>query len=295
MNRILVYCLIFYCNTSIIYGQDPSFLPFEGNVYSIPKLELKKGHGPHVYDNEVISTIVLEDLEIPSQNDKTPFPGVSVKDKFGMVLYSTVTIPKDGCYSFVLGSDDGSKLWINDSLFINNDRPHKMKFVTDSIGIKQGRYPIKLWYYNAYIPRYGLILKSKYVSDNINCAEASIETGSIVNQSIILQSDVLFGIEEYTLKGKDIATLDSITTLINSGRYSKIRISGHTDDTGPNVYNLKLSMLRAVSVREYLEEKCELHKLETLVYGLGKSEPLSENNSKEGRSENRRVEILLEQ
>ena len=61
MDKILVVCLM------------------KAMYIFILKLELKKGHGPHVYDNEVILTIVLEDLEIPSQNVKTPFPGVSVK------------------------------------------------------------------------------------------------------------------------------------------------------------------------------------------------------------------------
>lgn len=71
---------------------------------------------------------------------------------------------------------------------------------------------------------------------------------------------------------------------------SDVKIIGHTDSKGREKYNLKLSEKRASAVKQYFISKgIKSEKIETL--GLGESTPVASNESAEGRSKNRRVEI----
>lgn len=75
-------------------------------------------------------------------------------------------------------------------------------------------------------------------------------------------------------------------------RASFIEIIGHTDNVGGVDYNQKLSEQRAESVRDYLVSKgLDRNKISTL--GLGESQPIANNNTDEGRAENRRVELQV--
>ena len=72
-----------------------------------------------------------------------------------------------------------------------------------------------------------------------------------------------------------------------------IEIEGHTDNVGSKVYNEKLGMERAEAVKRYLYEahQVPLHKINVISYGEDK--PVSPNNTKEGRAQNRRVVIKV--
>jgi outer membrane protein OmpA-like peptidoglycan-associated protein len=75
-------------------------------------------------------------------------------------------------------------------------------------------------------------------------------------------------------------------------RADKIKISGHTDNTGSADHNMKLSQQRAEAVRDYLKSiGADPNKME--VIGEGMSKPVADNRTKEGRAKNRRVEIEL--
>ena len=69
-------------------------------------------------------------------------------------------------------------------------------------------------------------------------------------------------------------------------------IEGHTDATGPDAYNMKLSKARANAARSYLiEQGIESSRLEAT--GYGETKPIATNKTKEGRAENRRVEFKV--
>jgi len=72
-----------------------------------------------------------------------------------------------------------------------------------------------------------------------------------------------------------------------------IEIEGHTDNVGDKVYNEKLGEERAEQVKRYLYEahQIPLHKINVISYGEDK--PVSPNNSKAGRAQNRRVVIRI--
>jgi len=69
------------------------------------------------------------------------------------------------------------------------------------------------------------------------------------------------------------------------------RVEGHTDARGADAYNLKLSDRRAQSVATYLAKGFAIDKDRLLAVGYGKTKPLADNDSEEGRQKNRRVQI----
>ena len=73
----------------------------------------------------------------------------------------------------------------------------------------------------------------------------------------------------------------------------KIVVEGHTDSTGPAKFNMKLSELRAESVKAGLVESAvSKDRIET--HGYGSTKPVASNGTPEGRSQNRRVEIVVQ-
>ncbi len=77
----------------------------------------------------------------------------------------------------------------------------------------------------------------------------------------------------------------------NRGVY--FEIEGHTDSAGPDAYNVKLGEDRAMAVRNYLasEQGIALSRLSVISYG--KSKPVADNKTKDGRAQNRRVVIRV--
>lgn len=72
----------------------------------------------------------------------------------------------------------------------------------------------------------------------------------------------------------------------------QISIAGFTDNTGNTDYNMHLSMLRAQNIKQYMLDLGVSEK-QIIVSGNGITNPAASNNTEEGRSTNRRVEMLL--
>jgi OOP family OmpA-OmpF porin len=75
-------------------------------------------------------------------------------------------------------------------------------------------------------------------------------------------------------------------------RATYIEVVGHTDDVGEDDYNLNLSEMRAEVIRMFLVE-LGLNPRKIVAVGVGDEFPIADNNTPEGRAENRRVEILM--
>lgn len=69
-------------------------------------------------------------------------------------------------------------------------------------------------------------------------------------------------------------------------------IAGHTDDKGTTAYNLGLSLRRAQAVREFLISAYSVEQKRLLIKGFGEDQPISTNQTDNGRALNRRVEFI---
>ena len=70
-------------------------------------------------------------------------------------------------------------------------------------------------------------------------------------------------------------------------------VAGHTDNVGPEDYNYELSRRRAEGVARYLITQKSVDPLRVVTASYGKSNPVADNNTQQGRAKNRRVEIMM--
>lgn len=87
---------------------------------------------------------------IPIKSGITSLFGISPKlrdEYYGLVLSGYLYIPKTGNYTISTISNDGSKLYLNDNLLVNNDGEHGMKEVEAMIPLQKGMHPIKVTYF----------------------------------------------------------------------------------------------------------------------------------------------------
>jgi len=105
-------------------------------------------------------------------------------------------------------------------------------------------------------------------------------------------SDISFDSGKANIKPELRSVLDSFANGLKDDPSTRVRIVGHTDNTGSDAINNPLSEERAVSVRNYLEDRgISGSRIETA--GRGDHEPIADNNTEAGRAKNRRVEIFL--
>ncbi|HPB56107.1 MAG TPA: OmpA family protein, partial [Candidatus Aminicenantes bacterium] len=118
--------------------------------------------------------------------------------------------------------------------------------------------------------------------------------GKLILKEVIKNSDSRFKRDSAELSPEAKASLDKfVQDLIALDRGLYLEIQGHTDKTGSEPWNQALGKKRAEAVMEYLykQHKIPLHRMQ--VVSFGSSVPVAENNTKEGRNQNRRVEILV--
>lgn len=122
--------------------------------------------------------------------------------------------------------------------------------------------------------------------------EKNIELLSMEIGSKIVLKNIFFETGSAKLKDESNAELDRIVNLLKTYPNIKIEIAGHSDKTGLEDFNLKLSRERAKSVVDYLISKGI--SASNLVYkGYGSSKPIATNATPEGRQLNRRVEFEI--
>ena len=104
---------------------------------------------------------------------------------------------------------------------------------------------------------------------------------------------------KFTFDGEKVPTeaqaiLDDLASKVkgmDKGVY--LEIEGHTDNIGSEDYNEHLGEMRAEAVRNYLAEKAGIPLHIMNVISFGESKPVAENNTREGRSKNRRVVVRV--
>lgn len=99
-----------------------------------------------------------------------------------------------------------------------------------------------------------------------------------------------FDVAKYTIKPVSYTELNLLVEYMQLKTTIAIEIIGHTDNKGSEVENKKLSLARAESVKNYLVKK-GIAAIRIKTAGKGDAEPIADNNTEEGRQQNRRTEI----
>lgn len=107
-------------------GLEATWYDFSGNLCKDITTAAKKG------------TYHISQVEIPKE----------AKGNIGLVINGYINIPSDGIYTFILTSDDGSTLVIDDKMVIDNDKPHGPREVIGQKALAKGYHPIEIKYFD---------------------------------------------------------------------------------------------------------------------------------------------------
>jgi len=114
----------------------------------------------------------------------------------------------------------------------------------------------------------------------------------IIAEGKFVTRGILFDVNEATIKGESMGTINEIVELMTEHSDLKFRIEGHTDSDGDDAYNQNLSEERAAAVKEMLiQSGIDSSRLDSKGYGEGS--PDDKNSTPEGKANNRRVEFII--
>jgi outer membrane protein OmpA-like peptidoglycan-associated protein len=113
------------------------------------------------------------------------------------------------------------------------------------------------------------------------------------NYKELSNASVTFGFDKSVLTKDDKAQLDQIAANLPNAKGYILALTGGTDSVGDAQYNYMLSQKRADAVVTYLATKYNIPPHKFYLIGIGKENPVADNSSREGRAQNRRVEIKL--
>jgi outer membrane protein OmpA-like peptidoglycan-associated protein len=109
---------------------------------------------------------------------------------------------------------------------------------------------------------------------------------------VITLGDILFQVDRADLQPGGIQQLSRLADYLRDNPDRSILIEGHTDSTGEDAYNLRLSEDRAYAVEDFLISQ-GVDPRRIASRGYGEQYPLAPNDTASGRQENRRVEIVV--
>ncbi|MGO2291421.1 MAG: OmpA family protein [Pseudoalteromonas sp.] len=112
------------------------------------------------------------------------------------------------------------------------------------------------------------------------------------NLRLVMPSNITFATDQSYITSGFHDTLNAIAKVMNKYEKTYLSISGHTDSSGKESYNMTLSEQRAQSVKGYLVNQQILNN-RISTQGYGESQPVASNDTANGRAQNRRVEIQI--
>ena len=105
---------------------------------------------------------------------------------------------------------------------------------------------------------------------------------------------VNFDFDKYNIRPNAAPILDEAAKTLQEYGDVNIAVNGYTDSIGSDAYNQALSLRRANAVKEYLVAH-GIGAGRMAVKGFGKTDPVASNATAEGRAQNRRVELIVNQ
>jgi OmpA-OmpF porin, OOP family len=182
---------------------------------------------------------------------------------------------------------------------LGNDKLDRYKIVYNTFGdILSKMYPE----YMAKYPEYAKMIDKSYMLSVISNHPELMEGKTIavtyaptITDKVSSKSfQIQFETGSATIKSASYAVLDEILKSTVVAENLKVGVYGHTDNSGNDAANQTLSEQRANSVKAYLASKgITTARMESK--GMGSSKPVADNNTLEGKAQNRRVEIVLGQ
>jgi len=106
--------------------------------------------------------------------------------------------------------------------------------------------------------------------------------------------DITFDFDQWTLSNEGKKMLSEVSELVRKDKkWLYLKVDGHSDSIGSVAYNMELSLKRAIAAATYLISHEGIDATKIFITGFGKSTPISDNGTADGRRKNRRTELLF--
>ncbi|NOZ87008.1 MAG: OmpA family protein [Deltaproteobacteria bacterium] len=131
------------------------------------------------------------------------------------------------------------------------------------------------------------------VRDNDGCPDKGAVKVVITKERIEIKEKIYFARNRAKIRRRSHSILNQVALVLKAHpEIKKIRIEGHTDNSGKRSWNLKLSKWRAAEVMKYLAKRgVQPDRMEAV--GFGPDKPIASNRTRRGRAANRRVEFRI--
>jgi outer membrane protein OmpA-like peptidoglycan-associated protein len=116
---------------------------------------------------------------------------------------------------------------------------------------------------------------------------------SLDNYRQVSTESVTFKLGQSELSAEAKATLDGIAAKVTPMKRYQVQVEGFTDSTGDSAYNIELSRRRAAAVVRYLTLQGKIPLFRVHTVGYGDENPAGDNKTRDGRQQNRRVEVRV--
>ena len=209
---------------------------------------------------------------------------------------TAVFIFTDGTYQRI----EPKKLWPMDAIkkvaekhpdtcfyFISSAQPGKpQKLLSDMSGVNvcSRVIPFDDVYKN---PIYGggILYLVDSTKEVVTTAETRITGAKVGN--------IHFDFDKADIRPEHASELDKLGKFLQETPNAKVALAGFADSTGDEEYNLYLSKLRAESVASYLMQNFNIPSERIATFWYGKTNPIADNSTPQGRAKNRRVEVAV--
>lgn len=275
--------------------------------YGLTDLFLSKRQADDSWGNAVnlgypINTIDDEGSLVVASDGKTSyFASDGMDTKGGLDLYS-----------FTMREDvqANKTLWVKGRVYdkkTNEGLPSSVeltdintrKLISKLQTDEEGNYLVTLPVGNNYafnVNRKGYL----FYSDNFSMKSSHPDSSLTINiplqpieaGAMIVLKNIFFDSKKWELEEASKTELDKVVQLMTDNPQLKIQIGGHTDNIGSAADNLTLSNNRAKAVISYLQQNgINISRLSSK--GFGAAKPVADNNTEEGRAQNRRTELNI--
>lgn len=135
--------------------------------------------------------------------------------------------------------------------------------------------------------------KEKIFISNLKVAEGGVDLRrKLLSEGKVSTNGILFDVGSANIQPQSMGIIRQISQVLQQEPSMKLKIVGHTDADGSDESNLKLSKDRAESVKDALVSVYGVSTDRLISEGKGESEPVGDNNTPDGKAQNRRVEFI---
>jgi outer membrane protein OmpA-like peptidoglycan-associated protein len=136
------------------------------------------------------------------------------------------------------------------------------------------------------------VIEVKEMESGLVTVDAEAMAEGIDRDGHIAIYEILFDTGKATLKPESKVAIGEISSLLKENPSLQLHVVGHTDNTGELEFNMKLSMERAQAVMQALVKEYQVAASRLQAHGVGPLAPVASNETEEGKTKNRRVDLV---